>query len=53
MHRCKLARWRKGIRFLGAASSTGGGGGELLLPELGGSFRQVAGGLEKVNGGLN
>ena len=53
MHRRKLAGWRKKNGKLGAIGSVGGGGGELLLPELGGAFWQVAGGSVKVRRGLN
>ena len=53
MHRHKLAGRRKKNGKLGAAGSTGGGGNVLLLPELGGSFWRVAGGLVMVIGGLN
>ena len=38
---------------MGAAGSARGGGGSLLLPELGGSYRRVAGGLVVVREGLN
>ena len=53
MHKRKLACRRKEDDILGASGSTGGGGDVLLLPELGGTFRRVAGGLVKVSRGLN
>ena len=51
MHRRELARRRKENDFLGAAGSVGGGGGVLLLPELGGAFRWIAGDLVMVKKG--
>ena len=53
LRRSKLAcRWTKN-GFLGAAGSAGSGGGALSLPELGGTFRWVAGSLVMVEEGSN
>ena len=53
MHGRKLARRTKKNGKLGAAGFAGGGGDELLLPELGGTFWRVAGGLVMVKEASN